>query len=66
MTPDELGKTIRRLREDLGLTQQQLAERLSITPPYLAMLEAGERKNPSLDIVRRLARALKVPLSDLL
>lgn len=66
MSPKQLGATIRKIREERGITQQQLAERASITPSYLATLEAGERENPSLDIVRRLARALKVPLMDLL
>jgi len=66
VTPSELGITIRRLREASGLTQGQLAERVSITSSYLARLEAGEHDHPSLDIVRRLARALKVPLKELL
>ncbi len=66
MTPSELGRTIRRLREESRLSQAQLAERVSITASYLARLEAGEQDHPSLDIVRRLARALKVPLNQLL
>jgi transcriptional regulator with XRE-family HTH domain len=66
VTPSELGTTIRRLREESGLTQAQLAERVSVTSAYLARLEAGEHDHPSLDIVRRLARALKVPLNRLL
>jgi transcriptional regulator with XRE-family HTH domain len=32
----------------------------------LAQLELGIRKNPSLDVVRRLARALGVRLAELL
>ena len=36
------------------------------TPGYVAQLELGLRKNPSLDVVRRLARALGVRLSELL
>ena len=48
------------------MTLQDLATRASITQGYLAMLESGGKDNPSLDIVRRLARALKVPLNDLL
>jgi transcriptional regulator with XRE-family HTH domain len=66
VSPQPLGATIRKIREERGLTQQQVAERASITQGYLALLESGERENPSLDIVRRLARALKVPLTDLL
>jgi transcriptional regulator with XRE-family HTH domain len=37
-----------------------------VTPGYVAQLELGIRKNPSLDVVRRLARALGVRLAELL
>jgi transcriptional regulator with XRE-family HTH domain len=30
------------------------------------MLERGERKNPSLDIVKKIAKALGVPVTELL
>ena len=57
---------IRELREKKGLTQEELAFKARVTPGYVAQLELGLRKNPSLDVVRRLARALKVPLAELL
>ena len=66
MSSKRFGATLRTIREQQGQTQQVVAERASITQAYLAQLEAGERENPSLDIVGRLARALKVPLGDLL
>jgi transcriptional regulator with XRE-family HTH domain len=33
---------------------------------YVAMLESGERKSPSLPVLRRLAKALGVPVTELL
>jgi transcriptional regulator with XRE-family HTH domain len=33
---------------------------------YLALLETGDRKNPSLDVLKRLAKALGVPVTALL
>ena len=30
------------------------------------MMEAGKRKNPSLDVLRKLAKALGVPVAELL
>lgn len=40
---------------------QTLAGRAAWLPPwYLAELEAGTKKNPSLDVLRRLAKALPV------
>jgi XRE family transcriptional regulator of biofilm formation len=53
-------------REKKGLTQVALAKKAGITQAYLAQIESGERKNPSLDILQRLAKALRVPITKLL
>jgi XRE family transcriptional regulator of biofilm formation len=66
MASKRLDQVIRELREKKGLTQEELAFKARVTPGYVAQLELGLRKNPSLDVVRRLARALKVPLAELL
>ncbi len=49
-----------------GLTQEELARRAKVARGYLAKLEAGHSKNPSLTILKRLARALRVPVTALL
>ena len=54
------------LREAKSMTQRELAAKAEVTPGYLALLELGKRKNPSLDVVKRLARALGVPVTALL
>jgi transcriptional regulator with XRE-family HTH domain len=66
VTSKGLDQVIRTLREKKGLTQEELAFKAKVTPGYVAQLELGLRKNPSLDVVRRLARALGVRLSELL
>jgi transcriptional regulator with XRE-family HTH domain len=43
-----------------------LARAAKVTPAYITPLETGERKNPSLDVLKRLARALGVPMTELL
>lgn len=53
-------------REKKGLTQVALAKKAGITQPYLAQIESGERKNPSLATLQRLAKALRVPITKLL
>jgi XRE family transcriptional regulator of biofilm formation len=60
--------TIRRLRKRKGqeLTLEELADKARVSKPYLSMIERGRRKSPSLPVLRRIARALKVPVSDLL
>ena len=54
-----LGEQLRELRRSRGLTQEQLAEQLDVTPRYLAGIERGER-NLTLDSVDALAAELGV------
>lgn len=61
-----LGTVIRRVRKAKGLTQVELAKRARIARPYLVRLESGQQTNPSLAVLKRLARALVVPVVELL
>jgi transcriptional regulator with XRE-family HTH domain len=56
----EIGKTIRILRTVRGLRLVELAHAAGISTPFLSLIETGERQ-PSLDVIRRLAAALRVP-----
>lgn len=60
-----LGSRIRKLREAANLTQTDLADKLGVTQAYIAMLESDARE-PSLDVLRRLAKALKADVAELL
>ncbi len=66
MSPRRLSQVLRTLRGDRDMTQRDLAKRAKVTPGYVAQLEMGVRRNPSLAILRRLARALGVPVTELL
>lgn len=57
---------IKALRDGKGWSQRDLAQRVGVTDAYVAMLETGKRKNPSLTILKRLAKALGVPVTELL
>jgi len=56
---------LRALRERSGLTIVDLARSAGISQPHLSNLEAG-RRNASPDVVRRLAQALRVPITAIL
>ena len=56
---------LKAIRTKKGLTQIELAKRTKVTQPYLAMLESGAFRNPTLDVLRRLAKALKVTVGEL-
>ena len=60
-----LGKNVRRLRQQKGLTQEQLAFEAKIDLTYVGGIERGKR-NPSLLVMARIADALSVPLTRLI
>lgn len=60
-----LGRNVRRLREEAGLSQEQLAFDGGMKRSYLSDLERGVR-NPSVRALGRLAAALSVAPADLL
>ncbi len=61
-----LDRVLKRLRAERDLSMQALAKRAGVTDAYIAQLETGVRKNPSLAVLKRLARALGVSVTDLL
>jgi predicted transcriptional regulator/transcriptional regulator with XRE-family HTH domain len=62
--PLYLGPRLRRLRRELGLTQQAMAEDLAISPSYVALLERNQRPVTA-DMLLRLARSYKLDVADL-
>jgi len=60
-----VGTNIRRLREELGLSQEKLAFESAIDLTYLGGIERG-RRNPSLLVLVRIAAALGVSPHHLL
>lgn len=61
-----LPAILRRLRRARKLTQTELARRVRVTQGYIARLESEPGLNPSLPTLRRLAKALGVPVTELL
>lgn len=58
------GDRVRAQRQRLGLSQEAFALEAGINRSYVASLEAGHR-NPSLDLMARVAAALQVDLGKL-
>ena len=48
------------------MAQAELARKAELTESYVSQLLKGKRKNPSLAVLKRLARALGVPVTELL
>lgn len=56
---------LKKARQRRKLTQQALADKVGIRQETIARLETGKRQ-PSMDLLYRLAKALKVKVGDLL
>jgi transcriptional regulator with XRE-family HTH domain len=59
------GKGLRIQRKIRGWSQEVLAEKAGLHPTYIGGIERGER-NPSLINLVRLAKALRLSLSELM
>lgn len=58
-----VGAILRRLREDAGLSQEELADRADIHRTYVGMVERGE-KNPTLESLWVILHALGVSWAE--
>lgn len=61
---NSLGKTVRTLREQKGMTQNELAHAVGIKQAMISHIEVGER-HPSFQVALRIAAALNVSVNDL-
>jgi len=59
------GKALRARRHKLGVSQEEFADLCGLDGTYIGGIERGER-NVALVNIEKLARALKISLSELL
>ena len=60
-----LGNRIRRKREELGISQHELANRLKVSQAYISKLEKDEY-NPSKKTLAKLAKVLNCAIQEIL
>jgi transcriptional regulator with XRE-family HTH domain len=60
-----LGLNLKRLREEQGFSQESFADHCGLHRTYISGIERGVR-NPTVIILDKIARALKVPAGQLL
>ena len=58
--PEKLAQTIKKLREQKGLTQQQLAQQAGLSQAQISAMERGTA-NPTASALDQTAAALEVP-----
>lgn len=66
MAPKRFKTVLRDLRERNDMSQLELAKKAGVAQGYISALEAGEKNNPGMAVLRRLAKALGVNVSELL
>ncbi len=59
-----IGNRIKTLRRARGMSQEELAETISMNTKYLSSIERG-KANPTLDTFMKMADALKVGIPEL-
>jgi len=61
-----LSKNIKKLREDKGLSQEKLARLADVANNTLIKMESGENQNPTLETLKKVAKALEVSVDELI
>ncbi|MDA7027356.1 helix-turn-helix domain-containing protein [Bacillus sp. CLL-7-23] len=60
-----IGKVIRMYRKRNGYSINQLADIAGVSKSYLSKIERGVHKNPSIEFLKKISRALKIDLKEL-
>ena len=60
----KFGTRLRQIRVQRRMTQERFAETLDISVDFLSLIERGKNA-PSFETLERIARLLRVPVSDL-
>lgn len=62
---NEFGRWLRTTRASRGYGLNQFARKIGCSPSELSRIETGQRRNPNATIVRRIAKALNIPITEL-
>lgn len=61
--PKALGKRIQKRRKEVGLTQEELADKVGVSRAYMGYIEQG-RNAPSLEVLEKIAKVLEISMSS--
>lgn len=61
-----LAKNLKKLREKKGLSQDRLAKLADVANNTIIKIEQGENINPTLDTLKKVAKAFEVSVDDLI
>lgn len=52
---------LKKIRQEKNMTIRDLAEKSGVSIGYICHLERGTRKNPTIEVMEKLAKALEEP-----
>lgn len=61
-----ISKNLRKLRKAKGLSQEKLARLADVANNTIIKIEAGKNQNPTLDTLKKIAKALGGSVDDLI
>lgn len=56
------GRTIRKAREDLGMTQCEASKACGLSDNYYGAMERGYQKNPTVHVIVAIANRFGIPI----
>lgn len=63
---NNISKTVKRLREKMGISQEKLARLADVSNNTIINIEAGKQGNPTIETLKKIANALDTPIEDLI
>ena len=63
---NNIAKTVKRLREKMEISQEKLARLADVSNNTIINIEAGKQGNPTIETLKKIAKALNTPIEDLI
>ena len=62
---NSVSKNIRRIRQEKGMSQDRLSKKADLALNTIVNVETGENPNPTVETLKKIAKALDIPVGDL-
>lgn len=63
---NNISKTVKWLRKKMGISQEKLARLADVSNNTVINIEAGKQSNPTIETLKKIAKALETPIEDLI
>ncbi|ADU29906.1 helix-turn-helix domain-containing protein [Evansella cellulosilytica] len=60
-----IGEIIRKKRKERGISLSELSRMTGVSKSYLSYIERGMKKNPSIEVIKRIFHSLNLPITML-